>query len=123
MTKRELLQDYVSGRLDRRDFIARLTGFGVSGAAALIYAQSLTSPAAAAGLHRDSNGYLRSAASEYGNGSTSGNGSTTTLPRTGVPAAGRGDDNTLLGAGLIAVAGVGLAAAKKLRSGGTETGV
>jgi hypothetical protein len=68
MTKRELIQEYVSGRIDRRDFLVRLTGLGVSGAAALAYAQSLT-PSAAASAGRDPNGYLlRAVNAEYGPG-------------------------------------------------------
>ena len=69
MTKRELIQEYVSGRIDRRDFMVRLTGLGVSGAAALAYAQSLTPSVSAASVRRDPNGFIiRSASGEYGPG-------------------------------------------------------
>ena len=68
MTKRELIQAYVSGRIDRRDFMVRLTSLGVSGAAALAYAQSLT-PSAEASSGRGPNGYItRTLNAEYGPG-------------------------------------------------------
>jgi hypothetical protein len=67
VTKRELIQEYVAGRIDRRDFMVRLTGLGVSSAAALAYMQSLTPSVAAA--PRDANGYLLQAVNaEYGPG-------------------------------------------------------
>lgn len=70
MTKRELIQEYVSGRIDRRDFMVRLTGLGVSAAAALAYAQSLTPSAAASAASRDAtNRYLlQTTIGEYGPG-------------------------------------------------------
>lgn len=57
MTKLELIDAYAAGRLDRRDFVARLTGLGISAAAALAYAQSFA-PSASAATSRGSNGYV-----------------------------------------------------------------
>lgn len=70
MTKHELIEAYVAGRIDRRDFVRRLTALGVSGGAALAYAQSLTPVAAAAGVARDAHGYLIRAqgTGDYGTG-------------------------------------------------------
>lgn len=48
MTKHELIDAYVGGELDRRDFVRRLTALGVSAGAALAYAQTLAPRAAAA---------------------------------------------------------------------------
>lgn len=57
MTKLELIDAYAAGRLDRRDFVARLTGLGISAAAALAYAQSFA-PSASAASSRGRNGYV-----------------------------------------------------------------
>jgi hypothetical protein len=69
MTKHEVIEAYITGRIDRRDFVRRLTALGVSGGAALAYAESLT-PAAAAGTTRDANGFIvrAQAAGTYGPG-------------------------------------------------------
>lgn len=48
MPKHELVEAYLEGRLDRRDFVRRLTALGVSAGAATIYAASLSDSAAAA---------------------------------------------------------------------------
>lgn len=58
MSKHELIQAYVTGRIARRDFVRRLTALGVSGAAAAAYAHSLTPAAAASGLTRDAKGLI-----------------------------------------------------------------
>src|SRR4029079_5900619 len=70
MTKLELIDAYAAGRVDRRDFVARLTGFGISAAAALAYAQSFA-PSASAASSRGRNGYVvrmqdSSSDNEYG---------------------------------------------------------
>ena len=57
MTKLELIDAYAAGRIDRRDFVARLTGLGISAAAALAYAQSFA-PSASAASSRGHNGYV-----------------------------------------------------------------
>lgn len=72
MTKTELVDAYVRGDLDRRSFIARLTGLGVSVGAAVAYATSLapaTSAAPGASPIRNSAGYIaraQNADGEYG---------------------------------------------------------
>lgn len=48
MSKRELVQLFTAGDIDRRDFIRRLTLTGVSAGAAIAYAQSLAPSASAA---------------------------------------------------------------------------
>ncbi len=58
MSKQGLVNAYLNGRISRRDFIARLTGAGVSAAAASAYAISLRSPAAAKGVSHSPQGYL-----------------------------------------------------------------
>src|SRR5690348_8093370 len=56
MTKHELIDAYIRGRVDRRDFINRLTGMGISAAAAVAYATSFA-PAAGAAGGQTRNGY------------------------------------------------------------------
>jgi len=59
MSKQEIVNAYLNGRISRREFIARLTGAGVSVAAASAYAISLSSPAAARGIGHSPGGYLQ----------------------------------------------------------------
>src|SRR5689334_12639130 len=47
MSKHEVVEAYLRGQIDRREFIRRLTLAGVSSAAAVAYAQSLGSASAA----------------------------------------------------------------------------
>jgi hypothetical protein len=49
MTRHELIDAYVSGRIGRRDFMTRLTALGVSAGAALAYAQTIITDTSAAG--------------------------------------------------------------------------
>jgi hypothetical protein len=49
MTKHEVINDYISGRIGRRDFMTRLTALGVSAGAALAYAQTFITDTSAAG--------------------------------------------------------------------------
>jgi hypothetical protein len=49
MSKHEAVEAYLQGRIDRREFVRRLTLAGVSAAAAVAVAQSLAGEAAAAG--------------------------------------------------------------------------
>jgi len=49
MTKHEVINDYISGRIGRRDFMTRLTALGVSAGAALAYAQTFIMDTSAAG--------------------------------------------------------------------------
>jgi hypothetical protein len=48
MSKHEVVEAYLQGRIDRREFVRRLTLTGVSAAAAVAYAHSLGGTAAAA---------------------------------------------------------------------------
>ena len=57
MTRHEAVQAYLAGRIDRREFVRRLTVAGVSAAAALAYAQSLSSPTSAAPSSRGAHGF------------------------------------------------------------------
>src|SRR6266508_1583744 len=58
MTKLELIDAYVRGRIDRRHFVRRLTAAGVSSGAAFAYAQSLGPRAAVAGAARNPAGFV-----------------------------------------------------------------
>ena len=49
MTRHELIDAYVSGRIGRRDFMTRLTALGVSAGAAAAYAQAFVMGTSAAG--------------------------------------------------------------------------
>jgi hypothetical protein len=49
MSKHEVVEAYLQGRIDRREFVRRLTLTGVSAAAAVAAAQALAGDAAAAG--------------------------------------------------------------------------
>ncbi len=60
MTRHEAVQAYLAGRIDRREFVRRLTVAGVSTAAALTYAHSLTSSASAAPTSRGAHGLTAS---------------------------------------------------------------
>lgn len=60
MTRHEAVQAYLTGRIDRREFVRRLTVAGVSTAAALTYAHSLTSSASAAPASRGTHGLTAS---------------------------------------------------------------
>lgn len=66
MTRHEAVQAYMAGGIDRREFVRRLTITGVSTAAALVYAQSLTSSASAAPASRGAHG-LSASFQDYGN--------------------------------------------------------
>ena len=58
MSKHEVVEAYLHGRIDRREFVRRLSLAGVSTAAALAYAQSLASPASAAPTVRGKHGLM-----------------------------------------------------------------
>jgi hypothetical protein len=61
MSKHEVVDAYLKGRIDRREFVRRLTLAGVSTAAAVAYAQTLsTSSAAAAPANQGAHGLMRS---------------------------------------------------------------
>jgi fumarate hydratase class II len=67
MGKQELVQAFIRGDIDRRQFVSRLTMLGVSGGAALAYATNLQSAAAAPVA--PSNGFVKRAQAddeEYG---------------------------------------------------------
>ena len=109
MSKNEIVTAYLNGRIDRRQFVKRLTAVGVSSAAAMAYAQSLASPATASGTTRDSNGFVAARMQAYtpvptvtggtgevptatgGTGTGTGTGTDTvgTLPSTGVGESGQ----------------------------------
>jgi hypothetical protein len=57
MTRQDLIEAYVGGHLPRRQFVRGLTALGVSGGAALAYAQQLR-PTSAAGPQRSPAGYV-----------------------------------------------------------------
>ncbi|MGH2530819.1 MAG: hypothetical protein ACRDJW_00805 [Thermomicrobiales bacterium] len=57
MTKRDLIDAYVAGRLERRRFVRGLTALGVSAGAAFAYARQLD-PTAAAGLGTNAAGFV-----------------------------------------------------------------
>ena len=65
MTRHEAVQAYLAGGIDRREFVRRLTIAGVSTAAALTYAQSLTSTTSAAPASRGAHG-LSASFQDYG---------------------------------------------------------
>lgn len=60
MSKHEVVEAYLHGRIDRREFVRRLTMAGVSTAAAVAYAQKLATPAAAAPAARSAHGLTTS---------------------------------------------------------------
>lgn len=57
MSENEVVNAYLSGRIDRREFVRRVTMAGVSTAAALAYAQMLASPASAATAVKGAHGF------------------------------------------------------------------
>jgi hypothetical protein len=59
VSKHEVVDAYLRGRIDRREFVRRLTAIGVSSAAAVAYAQTLSRPAAASQGATDARGYQR----------------------------------------------------------------
>jgi len=69
MTKRELVEAFLRGDVDRRQFVSRLTMLGVSGGAAVAYAASLA-PSAAARPAQPASGFVMRAQAtddeEYG---------------------------------------------------------
>lgn len=68
MTKRELIEAYIQGSVDRRDFVRRLTALGISAGAAVAYAQTLA-PAASAAPGRNAAGFVvraQTTDAEYG---------------------------------------------------------
>lgn len=58
MTKHEVVAAYLAGRIDRREFIRKLTLAGVSAGAAVAYAETLSRSAAAQGAGRGVRGYV-----------------------------------------------------------------
>ncbi|MGH2534239.1 MAG: hypothetical protein ACRDJW_18375 [Thermomicrobiales bacterium] len=58
MSKRDLIDAYVGGRLGRREFVRGLTALGVSAGAALAYAQHLGPTGAAAAPGRSAAGFV-----------------------------------------------------------------
>jgi len=107
MTRHEAVQAYLAGSIDRREFVRRLTIAGVSTAAALTYAQSLTSAASAAPTSRGAHG-LKSSLLQYVGDGTKTPRPAGTLPNTGTGVASGGsvNRNGLLGA--LAAAGAGV---------------
>lgn len=65
MARQELVQAYLQGRISRRTFVERLTALGVSSAAAMAYAQSLSIPAAAREARRGAHGLVASHQQDY----------------------------------------------------------
>jgi hypothetical protein len=60
MSKHELVEAYIRGRIGRREFIKRLQALGISSAAALVYAQALASTTLASGVSRNEMGLIMS---------------------------------------------------------------
>jgi hypothetical protein len=60
MSKHQVVEAFLQGRIDRREFVRRLTLAGVSSAAAVAYAQSLSSSASAAPATRGRHGLVAS---------------------------------------------------------------
>src|SRR4051794_23391158 len=60
MSKHEVVDAYLHGRIDRREFVRRLSVAGVSTAAAVAYAHALSSPASAAPAGQGAHGLVRS---------------------------------------------------------------
>lgn len=60
MSKHEVVEAYVHGRIDRREFVRRLSLAGVSSAAAIAYAQALSGSASAAPATRGAKGLVAS---------------------------------------------------------------
>lgn len=58
MTRHEVVSEYIAGRIDRREFIRKLTLVGVSAGAAAVYADTLTQSVAAKGAARGARGYV-----------------------------------------------------------------
>lgn len=60
MSKNAIVDAFLHGRIDRREFVHRLTLAGVSAGAAVAYAQALSSPASAAPMARGAHGFVSS---------------------------------------------------------------
>jgi acetyl esterase/lipase len=60
MSRNEIVDAFLHGRIDRREFVRRLTVAGVSAGAAVAYAQALSSPASAAPMSRGRHGLVAS---------------------------------------------------------------
>ena len=73
MSKSEIVEAYRRGLMGRREFVRRLTLAGVSSAAAVAYAQSLDSKAAAAPMGRNAHGFI-STFQDYPVGDVDGDG-------------------------------------------------
>jgi len=58
MSKHQVVAEYLAGRIDRREFIIKLTTAGVSMAAAVAYAETFSQSVAARGAGRDARGYV-----------------------------------------------------------------
>ncbi len=65
MARHELVEAYLHGRISRRTFVERLTALGVSSAAALAYAQTLSVPAAAREARRGAHGLRATFQQDY----------------------------------------------------------
>src|SRR3954454_14446893 len=58
MSKQQVVAEYLAGRIDRREFIIKLTTAGVSTAAAIAYAETFSQSVAARGAGKDARGYV-----------------------------------------------------------------
>lgn len=65
MARHELVEAYLHGKISRRAFVERLTALGVSSAAAVAYAQTLSVPAAAREARRGAHGLVASFQQDY----------------------------------------------------------
>jgi len=58
MSKHHVVAEYLAGRIDRREFIVKLTTAGVSTAAAIAYAETFSQSVSARGAGKDARGYV-----------------------------------------------------------------
>src|SRR3954447_24219713 len=69
MSKQQVVAEYLAGRIARREFISRLTKVGVSAAAAVVYAETLSQTVTARSAGPDARGYVTAfqTTPDYGN--------------------------------------------------------
>lgn len=65
MSRHEAVDAFLQGRIDRREFVRRLTLAGVSTAAAVAFAQALSEPASAASSSRNGRGLIVAHQDDY----------------------------------------------------------
>jgi hypothetical protein len=58
MTKQQVVSEFLAGKIDRREFVRKLTTAGVSAGAAVVYAETLSQSVAARGAGANARGYV-----------------------------------------------------------------